>query len=65
MRRLPGGEYEVETFLTPLSTVARHTKHMEASHLRNGNDVTDAFVAYAKPLVGPLPVVDVLESLRK
>ena len=61
MRRVPGGEYRVETFLTPLKTVARETKHMDPSYLRNGNDITDAFVAYAKPLVGPLPAVGVLE----
>ncbi len=65
MRRLPGDDYQVETFLTPLSTVARHTKHMDASYLRNGNDVTDAFVAYAKPLVGPLPAVGVLDDLGR
>ena len=60
MRRVGGGAYAVETFLTPLKTVAKETKHMDASYLRNGNDVTDAFVAYAKPLVGPLPTVGVL-----
>ena len=60
MRRVPGGAYAIETFLTPLKTVARETKHMDASYLRNGNDVTEAFVEYAKPLVGPLPTVDVL-----
>ncbi len=65
MRRVAGGEYKVETFLTPLKTVARETKHMDPSFLRNGNDVTEAFVAYAKPLVGPLPTVDVLDGLRR
>jgi len=25
MKRVPGGEYKIETFLTPLSTVARET----------------------------------------
>jgi 6-phosphofructokinase len=65
MRRVAGGAYEIETFLTPLKTVARETKHMDATYLRNGNDVTDAFVAYAKPLVGPLPVVGTLDELRR
>ena len=60
MRRVGTGAYQIETFLTPLKTVARETKHMDASYLRNGNDVTEAFVAYVKPLVGPLPVVGVL-----
>jgi 6-phosphofructokinase 1 len=57
MRRKPGAAYEIETHLTPLSTVARETKHMDPSYVRNGNDITDAFKAYAAPLVGPLPVV--------
>jgi 6-phosphofructokinase len=65
MRRIGTGDYRVETFLTPLKTVARETKHMDASHLRNGNDVTEAFVAYAKPLVGPLPAVGVLDELKR
>ncbi len=65
MRRLPGDQYQIETFLTPLKTVARETKHMDPSFLRGGNDVTEAFVAYAKPLVGPLPTVDVLDGLRR
>ena len=60
MRRVGTGDYQIETFLTPLKTVAKETKHMEAAYLRNGNDVTEAFVAYAKPLVGPLPIADVL-----
>ena len=64
MRRVGTGEYRIETFLTPLKTVARETKHMDPSYLRNGNDVTEAFVAYAKPLVGPLPAVGVLDELK-
>jgi 6-phosphofructokinase 1 len=63
MRRVGGSEYQIETFLTPLSTVARETKHMDPSYLRGGNDITDAFKQYAAPLVGPLPVVGTLDSL--
>ena len=65
MRRTGGERYAVETFLTPLKTVAKETKHMAAEYLRNGNDVTDAFIAYAHPLVGPLPAVGVLDELKK
>jgi len=57
MRRAAGSEYKIETFLTPLSTVARETKHLDPSYILNGNDISDAFKAYVKPLVGPLPVV--------
>src|SRR5580700_4656704 len=31
MRRIAGGEYKIETHLTPLSSVARETKHMDPS----------------------------------
>jgi 6-phosphofructokinase 1 len=55
MRRTGGSTYNIETFLTPLNTVARETKHMDPSWIRDGSDVTDAFVQYARPLVGPLP----------
>jgi 6-phosphofructokinase 1 len=61
MRRLTVGSYKIETFLTPLSTVARETKHMDPSFLKGNNDVTEAFYQYARPLVGPLPPVGTLK----
>jgi 6-phosphofructokinase 1 len=60
MRRAPGAEYKIETFLTPLSTVARETKHMDPAYLSGGNNITDAFKQYVQPLVGKLPVVGTL-----
>jgi 6-phosphofructokinase 1 len=57
MRRVEGPGYRIETFLTPLATVARETKHMDASYLADGNNITDAFVQYVRPLVGDLPKV--------
>ncbi len=62
MRRTGTGQYQIETFLTPLSTVARETKHMAAEYIENGNNITQAFIDYAKPLVGPLPVVGRLDE---
>jgi len=64
MRRVAGGEYKIETFLTPLSTVARETKHLDPSYIVNGNDISDAFKAYVKPLVGALPVVGSFTELK-
>jgi 6-phosphofructokinase len=66
MRRIggPGSNYAIETFLTPLHTVARETKHMDAIYLEGGNNITPAFKAYAAPLVGPLPVVGTLDALK-
>jgi len=65
MRRLPGDVYKIETFLTPLSTVARETKHLDPAYIVNGNNITDAFKKYAAPLVGPLPKVGTFDELRK
>jgi 6-phosphofructokinase len=66
MRRIggAGSNYAIEIFLTPLHTVARETKHMEATYLEGGNNITAAFKAYAAPLVGPLPVVGTLDALK-
>ena len=64
MRRVPGGAYKIETFLTPLSTVARETKHMDPSYLTGGNNVTQAFLDYANPLVGKLPPVGTFDELK-
>ena len=64
MRRVPGGEYKIETFVTPLNTVARETKHMDPSYLSGGNNITDAFKQYVKPLVGKLPVVGTFDELK-
>ena len=46
MRRRPIQGYEIETFLTPLKTVARETKHMDPSYIENGNNITKAFIDY-------------------
>src|SRR3984957_19349998 len=65
MRRVPGDQYRIETFLTPLSTVARETKHMDASYLSGGNNITEAFKQYVRPLVGKLPTVGTFDELKK
>jgi 6-phosphofructokinase len=65
MRRVPGGAYKIETFLTPLSTVAKETKHMDPSYIENGNNITKAFIDYATPLVGKLPEVGSFDELGK
>ena len=64
MRRVAGSAYKIETFLTPLSTVARETKHMDPSFLSGGNNVTQAFLDYANPLVGTLPPVGTFDELK-
>jgi len=50
------GDYSVEYFLTPLDTVARESRGMPREYINEaGNDVTDAFRNYVRPLVGSLP----------
>jgi 6-phosphofructokinase 1 len=64
MKRLANGaNYRIETFLTPLQTVARETKDLPAEWVVTGNDIADAFKEYALPLVGKLPEVGSLEEL--
>lgn len=57
IRRLstPGGEYEMETFLTPLSSVAAKTKTMPAEYCDRPGVIKEAFLDYVRPLVGELP----------
>lgn len=50
------GDYAVEYFLTPLETVARESCEMDEKFIvPEGNNVTEEFKNYARPLVGPLP----------
>jgi 6-phosphofructokinase 1 len=63
MRRVSEQPYAVETFLAPLDQVARVTKHLDPSYIEHVNSITDAFRAYAAPLVGPLPQVGMFEEL--
>ncbi|GAU77950.1 6-phosphofructokinase [Fusibacter sp. 3D3] len=47
------GDYAVSYRLVDLKEVAAKTKHMPAEFMNaEGNNVTDAFIKYAKPLIG-------------
>jgi 6-phosphofructokinase 1 len=65
MLRTNNAPYTVETVFTSIKNVARETKHMDAAWIRDGCDITAAFVEYAKPLVGALPVVGTLDELKR
>ena len=54
-----GAAYAVETFITPLHTVAKETKSMPRDWLNaTGNDVVaDKVIPYLKPIVGALPAI--------
>jgi 6-phosphofructokinase 1 len=65
MLRTGNGErYGVETRLEDLKNVARLTRHMDDAFLGDDFDVTDAWIQYARPLVGRLPVVGTFDELR-
>lgn len=57
MKRTSNSPYAIELDTTSIKNVARETRHLDAGYIRNGNDITQAFIDYARPLVGPLPVV--------
>jgi ATP-dependent phosphofructokinase / diphosphate-dependent phosphofructokinase len=64
MIRKGNSPYAIETTFTSIKNVARETKHMDASYIRNGNDITQAFIDYAKPIAGALPVVGGFDELK-
>ena len=50
------GDYAVEYKLSELKDVARDSVHMPDAFINaDANGVTDAFVKYVRPLVGPMP----------
>ncbi len=52
------GDYSVEYFLTPLETVARVATEMAPEYIvPEGNNVTEAFRNYVRPLTGTMPLV--------
>jgi 6-phosphofructokinase 1 len=55
MKRVSNAPYKIDFFPTPLNTVARQTKPLPVDWVSKGNDVSSAYIEYAKPLVGPLP----------
>lgn len=65
IRRVSNSPYRVEYFVTPLDTVAKVTKSFPAEWIHaDGNDVTEGWFEYARPLVGPLPIVGTLDGRR-
>jgi 6-phosphofructokinase len=59
LRRVEGDTYACETFVTPLHTVAKHTKDMPREFLDGDHSVAAAFRDYALPLTGGItPMAD-------
>lgn len=63
IKRKKGKRYIVEYKRVPLKSVARDSREMPAKHINKaGNDVTRAFIDYARPLVGKLPEIGRLKA---
>ena len=65
MKRVSNSPYQVELEHTSIKNVAKDTKHLAAEYISGGNDITQAFIDYAKPLVGALPTVGTFAEMRK
>ncbi len=59
------GDYAVEYFLADLKDVARESTEMPAKFLnKDSNGVTDAFIKYARPLIGEMPIMERIAAPR-
>ena len=64
MTRKPGSVYAINVHLEPIQNVARLTKEFPHEWIKDGNDVTQAYIDYAMPLVGELPTVGSFAELK-
>ena len=63
IKRAPGKTYKTWIERTELKNVAKETRHMPGEFINaEGNDVTEAFIKYAAPVVGPLPKIGRLKA---
>ena len=59
--RRAGKKYTIDYVALPAADAAKYTRSVPKEFIaKNGHDVTPAFLAYAKPLVGDLPPCEVL-----
>lgn len=65
IRRKPGKAYKVSFERVPLQSVAKETRHMPDDFINPaGNDVTQEFIDYAAPIVGPLPKIGRFKGVK-
>jgi ATP-dependent phosphofructokinase / diphosphate-dependent phosphofructokinase len=63
-KRAKGNKYSISYFRTELRNVAKETTHLDDAYInKEANNITAAFVKYAKPLVGDLPKIQLLEAI--
>jgi len=65
IKRKPGKKYNVYYERVELRQVSKETRHMPDAYIsKEGNDVTKAFIEYARPLVGKLPVIGRFKGVK-
>jgi 6-phosphofructokinase 1 len=65
IKRKPGKKYATYIERIELRQVAKETRHMPDEFIaKAGNDVTKAFIEYAKPIVGDLPKIGRLKAVK-
>ena len=58
--RKPGRKYKVAFAPVPIQEAAKYTRSVPKAFIaKNGHDVTPAFLAYARPIVGELPACEI------
>ena len=58
--RAKGKKYQVAFAPVPIANAAKYTRSVPKEYIaKNGHDVTQAFIAYAKPIVGELPKCEI------
>ncbi len=63
--RKPGAAYAVDYPVVPLANVAKHTRSVPDEYINAaGNNVTESFIEYARPIVGALPETARFNQLR-
>lgn len=62
IQRVSDAPYKSEFKLVPLKAVAGKTRHLPREHVNQaGNNVTEAFIKWGKPLLGPLSQFGILD----
>jgi 6-phosphofructokinase 1 len=62
IQRVSDEPYQVEYQVKKLRDVAAKTRTIDSEFLAGKNDVSESFIRYAKPIVGPLPEIELLDG---
>ncbi len=61
IQRKKGKKYGINYVWMPITNAAKYTRSVPKEYIaKNGHDVTQAFIDYARPIVGELPACEIL-----